>query len=317
MKERTFFCLILAFMIVLASNIQQAQSDTLQLKYGDNSAEAFYSPWSSEEGSEVALRFSPPAGYVRLDMVKFYIPYYRAPGSGFRVKVYAVGPDGKPGNRLDRGDPDEGAEVGVGPFHAPTGDAWIKVKLMNYEIPLPNGDFFVSMYWINAPGEQGSKAQTIGLDTDSEAADSFVKFGKSGEWTSANDAKLKGVPMIRAVISDEEIPVVSVTAAVATTTSPSEPGVFEITRTGDLKKALVVYYSLDASTAVKGKDYKKIGGKVKIRAKQASATVSIIPLSDPVVETKSVVLEVKDSNKKCYLPDEAANTAEVVLQGAN
>jgi hypothetical protein len=94
-------------------------------------------------------------------------------------------------------------------------------------------------------------------------------------------------------IADSEPPPPTVTV-VATDESASEsgpdPGAVTIRRTGSTDSALIVTYSI-AGTAVNGVDYTKLSGSVTIPPASESATVTISPIDDAVVEgDESVVL---------------------------
>jgi hypothetical protein len=90
------------------------------------------------------------------------------------------------------------------------------------------------------------------------------------------------------IADNDGIPLPSVTIA-ATTPTASEhgavPGVFTITRTGDLSQALTVTYAIDASSTATQADYTQtLTGTAVIAANQASTTITVTPIDDGVNE---------------------------------
>jgi predicted nucleic acid-binding Zn ribbon protein len=73
--------------------------------------------------------------------------------------------------------------------------------------------------------------------------------------------------------------------------NPGDPGTFTVTRTNsDLTQPLAVNYTL-AGTATNGVDYTNLSNSVTFTAGQATATVTVAPIDDNIVEpTESVVL---------------------------
>ncbi len=66
------------------------------------------------------------------------------------------------------------------------------------------------------------------------------------------------------------------------------PGTFTVTRSGALTSALTVAYTVSGNAAV-GADYASLSGSVTIPANQASATITVTPLSDSLAEGDETV----------------------------
>jgi hypothetical protein len=92
-------------------------------------------------------------------------------------------------------------------------------------------------------------------------------------------------------IADNE-PVVSVTASDPQASEAGDPGQFTVARTGDVSSPLRVGLQW-SGTARNGLDYDWLPDTVTISAGQASATVPLVPRSDPYSEgAESAVLAV-------------------------
>jgi hypothetical protein len=88
------------------------------------------------------------------------------------------------------------------------------------------------------------------------------------------------------------------------------PGVFTISRTG-VTSAVTVNYSI-SGTATSGADYSALAGSVSLPIGAASATVSMTPINDTLVEPfETVVLSV--TGNAAYVINPAANVATVSL----
>jgi len=95
---------------------------------------------------------------------------------------------------------------------------------------------------------------------------------------------------------DDDQSVVSVTASdAAANEAGSDPGVFTLTRTGDLSQALTVSYGLTGS-ALHGTDYAALAGSVIFAAGSPVATVVITPIDDGIGEpAQTAVLQLQAS----------------------
>ena len=104
-----------------------------------------------------------------------------------------------------------------------------------------------------------------------------------------NAAYVVGTPGIASVrIADNDLAVVTVNAtdALATEAGPTT-GTFVFSRTGDPSDSLLVFFSRGGTAATSNvgpQDYANIGQSVTIPAGQTSATVTITPLRDNLVE---------------------------------
>ena len=105
------------------------------------------------------------------------------------------------------------------------------------------------------------------------------------------------------------LPTVSVVAG-ANAAEPSNLGSFLFTRTGDVRKTLTVFFTLDGD-AQPGVDYKNPGNKLIFRAGRTNATVWIRPIADRVFEgAKTVVLSLADATN---LDISSLNAASILI----
>ena len=83
---------------------------------------------------------------------------------------------------------------------------------------------------------------------------------------------------------------ISVAATTPTASEQAgEPGVFTITRAGDLTSALPISYTVEG-TATPGTDYQSLAGSVTIPAGVASAAVNVSPVSDGIADNNETVV---------------------------
>lgn len=86
------------------------------------------------------------------------------------------------------------------------------------------------------------------------------------------------------------LPTVSIAATNPNAAEPSTTGTFTVTRTGATTSALVVNYTI-GGTAVNGTDYTTLGTSVSIPAGQSSATITVTPIDNTIVDgTRTVIL---------------------------
>ncbi|MCI0635539.1 MAG: hypothetical protein L0206_16740, partial [Actinobacteria bacterium] len=92
-------------------------------------------------------------------------------------------------------------------------------------------------------------------------------------------------------IQDDERPVVTVVASDSSANEAGlNPGVFTVSRTGPTGSDLTVFYSA-TGTATQGGDYEVLAGSVTIPSGSATATVTVVPIDDTLVEgAENVVL---------------------------
>jgi hypothetical protein len=91
-------------------------------------------------------------------------------------------------------------------------------------------------------------------------------------------------------IADNDLPEVTITATDANAAEQGQdPGTFTVTRTGPTTNPLTVNYTI-GGTATNGTDYQTIGTSVTIPAGQASATVTITPIDDALIEGPETVI---------------------------
>jgi uncharacterized protein (DUF1800 family) len=129
----------------------------------------------------------------------------------------------------------------------------------------------------------------------------------------------EGVSLVEVYdLTETEAPAVSVAATVATTDTNAEtaPGLFTLTRTGDLSQSLTVNIGATGS-AVMGTDYVFLPSQLIFAAGQASATVTVDAYSSvfSTDASKTVILSVKPGDG--YLPgtQPSATVAIVIIPG--
>jgi hypothetical protein len=90
-------------------------------------------------------------------------------------------------------------------------------------------------------------------------------------------------------------PAVTVTAPDASAGEPSNTGTFTITRSGSTTGSLAVTFAV-SGTATSGTDYTSLGSSVTIPAGSASATLTVTPVDDSLVEgSETVILSLSSS----------------------
>jgi len=90
-------------------------------------------------------------------------------------------------------------------------------------------------------------------------------------------------------IADNDAATVTIAATDPSAAEPSSPGTFTVTRTGDTTADLVVTY-LPSGSAVNGADYEALSGSVTIPAGASSATITVTPKDDALVEGPETVV---------------------------
>jgi Calx-beta domain/RTX calcium-binding nonapeptide repeat (4 copies) len=86
------------------------------------------------------------------------------------------------------------------------------------------------------------------------------------------------------------LPVITVAATDANAGETANPGVFTLTRTGSTTNALTVNYT-NAGTATNGTDYNNLPGTVTFAAGSSTATVTVNPIDDTIIEgTETAIL---------------------------
>ncbi len=111
--------------------------------------------------------------------------------------------------------------------------------------------------------------------------------------------------------SASSLPVVSIAVAdgIATEGTPSDTGIFTVSRTGSTAAPLTVNYTT-GGTAINGTDYQTLSGTVTIPAGSSSAQITVTTIDDNVVEAnESVVLTLNaDSAYTVGLPSSGTVT---------
>jgi hypothetical protein len=130
---------------------------------------------------------------------------------------------------------------------------------------------------------------------------------------SANAAYLVGPAASATVtIQSDDVPTVTIAAtdAIATEAGPTT-GQFTLTRTGATTAALTVNYTAGGA-ATAGSDYVALSGSVQIAAGAATATVTVTPIDDLLVEADETVLATLSANAAYTVG--AAASATVAIQ---
>ena len=108
------------------------------------------------------------------------------------------------------------------------------------------------------------------------------------------------------------LPTVTIAATDATATEAgATTGQYTLTRTGATTAALTVTYTV-AGTATAGSDYTVLSGSVQIPAGAATATVTVTPIDDLLVETDETVVATLGANAAYTVG--AAASATVTIQ---
>ena len=179
-----------------SSSEQDIEGKTVEeLFYDDGVIDQRNSPWSDREGGQLAVCFTPSSHPVTIESVRFFVGGHGIPMKTFRVRVY-------------RGD------VSSGPVEmdlleteivaaASYGNQWVEIDLSAQGIIIPNGDFFVAMEWLTAPGDNGTRAQLLGADTSDPSRRSWWKHTPDSGWVRIEEISDSGDRdlMIRAKVA--------------------------------------------------------------------------------------------------------------------
>jgi len=166
------------------------------LSYDDGVVDEPFSLFDAEPGAQVAVRFTPPGHPTYVEAVELFVAAgFGVPTTTFRVRVYSESSEtGFPDASLLSEEVDVAAEAG---------DTWVSVDLTEYAAVVEQGEFFVAMEWLTAPGSQGQDAQFIGADLSGPNQRSYyteadpVDWGRIVRYTEGHDVDF----MIRAAIA--------------------------------------------------------------------------------------------------------------------
>lgn len=93
-----------------------------------------------------------------------------------------------------------------------------------------------------------------------------------------------------------QLPTVTLVATDPDASETGDTGTFNVTRTGSTSTSLTVFYSETNSTALSGSDFVPLSGSVDISSGSASATITVTPINDTLVEgTEAVFIAIVDS----------------------
>jgi hypothetical protein len=194
--ERFFPHALLGFVftsLLMVISVTQAFASCTTLVYDDGVMNSGLVPCSEEIGGEVAVRFTPTSYPAKLQSIQFFVS---GSSAEFAVRIYEDDSGFYPGRRLDSGNI-SGTSDGR--------NEWVTIDVSAEGITINEGGFYVSMYWLTAPGSScKNPAQTVGLDT-TEPIDgrSFLKWGGSSNWHALSDTTGGDRDaMIRAIVGD-------------------------------------------------------------------------------------------------------------------
>ncbi|MCP4761965.1 MAG: toll/interleukin-1 receptor domain-containing protein [archaeon] len=136
-------------------------------------------PWSDTNGSQIAVRLSPVNYPTILEKIKVYITSDDAPWTPFKINIYSPN-NQHPGNRLNSIDIVD---------HDGNGNKWHDIDITEHKIIISEGDFFVSMEWLEAPGLNGeNEVQYVYASSNKDMpGKTFFKYGTQDKWWRIND----------------------------------------------------------------------------------------------------------------------------------
>lgn len=141
--------------------------------------------------------------------------------------------------------------------------------------------------WYNPTN--GAYTTVAGSPFANSGSRDFTTPGNNG--TGTNDWVLA----METAISPPPLPTVTVTATDPNAAEPSATGTFTIERTGVTTASLTVNFAV-SGTATSGTDHTSLGTSVVIPAGAASATKTVAPIDDSVVEGNETVILTISSN---------------------
>jgi len=175
-------------------DLDMAELPTEELFYDDGIIDQRNSPWSDQTGGELAVAFTPSSYPVRVRTVRFFVGGNGVPMKAFRVHVY-------PGDRSTGPVAPDLLEVEI-MAAASYGNQWVEIDLPDNGISIFEGDFFVAMEWMTAPGDNGMNVQLLGADTSEPDRRSWWKHYPDSDWVRIEEISDVGDRdlMIRATV---------------------------------------------------------------------------------------------------------------------
>jgi hypothetical protein len=168
---------------------------------------------------------------------------------------------------------------------------------------------------VTIPG--GASAATIDVtpidDASVEANETvIVTLAAAAEYTIGNPAAATVT-----IVSDDVLPSVSIaaTTANATEAGPSN-GVFTVTRSGSTASALTVNYAV-SGTATPVSDYGALSGSVTIPIGAPSATITVTPVNDTLVETNETVIATLSAASAYTVGSPSSATVTIISDDVN
>jgi PKD repeat protein len=193
-------------------------------------------------------------------------------------------------------------------------DTEIKNDYITVTVPAPVAAFSANPTSGTAPlpvtfidsssGSIISRSWSFGDGTSSSAQNPTHTYNNPGIYsvslTVTGDGGVDVTTLSNYIVVSKPLPTVTITAAdPSAAESGKDTGTFQVSRTGNTSAPLTVFYTATGS-AKNGIDYKKLPGKVTIRASQSYAKITLKPVDDAAKE-KLEKVKVKLVGKPVYL----------------
>lgn len=167
-----------------------------------------------------------------------------------------------------------------------------------------------------APVTQWSQVSGPGTAgfSDSTSVSSSVTFPTAGSYElrlTADDGAVRTFDTLTVTVEEPKVIAVDATDASAAETGPDN-GTFVITRSGPLEGDLTVDFTLGGS-ATSVLDYEELPSSIIIPSGETTATLTVEPLSDPLIEgTENVTIHITPGIYQI-----SASTAEITILDSN
>lgn len=164
-------------------------------------------------------------------------------------------------------------------------------------------------YSLNAPASGGSATIVRLTVTDDAGKTDFadVSVGPTSAASSAPTAAGTKA-CLTDIVPPSAVTIAATDAAAAE--AGADPGTFTITRTGSTAAAVTVNFAISGS-ATAGTDYTTLPSSVVIAAGATSATVTVTPIDDSVVEGAETVIATLQSGSGYQIGDPSAGTITI------
>jgi Metallo-peptidase family M12B Reprolysin-like/Calx-beta domain len=142
----------------------------------------------------------------------------------------------------------------------------------------------------------GSTSANLTIDPSADTAVELdetivITLAAGTDYTVGTSSAITGI-----ILNDDVLPTISIAATDPNAAEQNrDPGVFTVTRTGATTNSLIVNFGI-GGTAANTTDYDNITGTLTIPIGQASATVTITPVDDNLIEqAETVILNLSNS----------------------